>query len=50
MENEYIYISGKKGGALASTVHSYMQHGNPMIKELIKHTLTMVGLSKPGFS
>ncbi|XP_052801228.1 gamma-tubulin complex component 3 homolog isoform X1 [Mya arenaria] len=33
---------GKKGGALASTIYSYMQHGDPFVKSLIKHILTMV--------
>ncbi|KAJ8309894.1 hypothetical protein KUTeg_011759 [Tegillarca granosa] len=33
---------GKKGGALASSLYSYMQHGDPYIKSLIKHTLSMV--------
>lgn len=33
---------GKKGGALASCIFSYMQHGDPYIKSLIKHTLTLV--------
>ena len=36
------YITGKKGGALASTIYSYMQHGDPYVKSLIKHILTMV--------
>ncbi|XP_070173338.1 gamma-tubulin complex component 3-like isoform X2 [Littorina saxatilis] len=39
---------GKKGGALASTVYAYMQHGDPYIKALIKHTLTLV--SQPIYS
>ncbi|KAK3602163.1 hypothetical protein CHS0354_029168 [Potamilus streckersoni] len=33
---------GKKGGSLASTIYSYMQHGDPYIRNLIKHILTMV--------
>ncbi|KAL5004454.1 hypothetical protein ScPMuIL_017910 [Solemya velum] len=33
---------GKKGGALASSIYSYMQHGDPYIKSLIKHILTMI--------
>ncbi|XP_053403084.1 gamma-tubulin complex component 3-like [Mercenaria mercenaria] len=33
---------GKKGGALASAIYSYMQHGDPFVKSLIKHILTMV--------
>ena len=37
-----IFTSGKKGGALASSIYSYMQHGDPYIKALIKHTLTLV--------
>ena len=36
------YLSGKKGGALASAIHSYIQHGDPSIKALVKHTLTLV--------
>ncbi|ESO86326.1 hypothetical protein LOTGIDRAFT_167139 [Lottia gigantea] len=33
---------GKKGGALASAIYSYIQHGDPFVRSLIKHTLTMV--------
>ncbi|KAK3095374.1 hypothetical protein FSP39_013926 [Pinctada imbricata] len=33
---------GKKGGALASALFSYMQHGDPEVRSLIQHTLTMV--------
>jgi gamma-tubulin complex component 3 len=33
---------GKKGGALASAVHSYMQHGDPAIRALVRHTLAIV--------
>lgn len=33
---------GKKGGALASAIYSYMQHGDPFAKSLIKHILTLV--------
>ncbi|PVD18317.1 hypothetical protein C0Q70_20866 [Pomacea canaliculata] len=33
---------GKKGGALASSIFSYMQHGDPYVRGLIKHTLTLV--------
>ncbi|CAC5369535.1 TUBGCP3 [Mytilus coruscus] len=33
---------GKKGGALSSSVYSYMLHGDPFIASLIKHILTMV--------
>lgn len=33
---------GKKGGALASSIYSYMQHGDPFVRSLIKHILTMV--------
>ncbi|XP_076435742.1 gamma-tubulin complex component 3 homolog [Babylonia areolata] len=39
---------GKKGGALASSIFSYTQHGDPYIKALIKHTLTLV--SQPIYS
>ena len=35
-------LAGKKGGALASALYSYMQHGNPEIRFLVQHTLTMV--------
>ena len=37
-----LFILGKKGGALASTVHSYYQHGNPGIRNLIKRVLGKV--------
>ena len=40
----FLFLSGKKGGALASSIFSYMQHGDPYIKALIKHTLTLVGI------
>ncbi|XP_074658179.1 gamma-tubulin complex component 3 homolog [Tubulanus polymorphus] len=33
---------GKKGGALASAVYSYTQHGDYDIRNMIKHTLTLV--------
>ncbi|XP_067127787.1 gamma-tubulin complex component 3 homolog [Centruroides vittatus] len=33
---------GQKGGALASAVYSFLQHGDPDIRDLIKHILTMV--------
>ncbi|XP_078693983.1 gamma-tubulin complex component 3-like [Branchiostoma floridae x Branchiostoma belcheri] len=33
---------GKKGGALASVVHSYMQTGDPSLRSLVKHTLNVV--------
>ena len=35
-------FAGKKGGALASSIHSYMQHGDPAIRSLVKHALTLV--------
>ena len=41
-------FSGKKGGALASSIFSYMQHGDPFVKSLIKHILTMV--SQPNYA
>jgi len=34
----------KKGGELASAVYSYMQHGDPMIRELVQHTLAVVSV------
>lgn len=37
-----IICKGRKGGALASTVHSYYQHGNPGIRNLIKRVLGKV--------
>ncbi|XP_028405676.1 gamma-tubulin complex component 3 homolog isoform X1 [Dendronephthya gigantea] len=33
---------GKKGGSLLSAIHSYMQHGNPYVKALVKHILNQV--------
>lgn len=33
---------GKKGGALASALYSYMQHGDPFVQSLIQHILNMV--------
>ena len=39
---QLLCFSGKKGGALASAIYSYMQHGDPFVKSLIKHILTMV--------
>ena len=38
----YSFILGKKGGALASAIHSYIQHADPSIRSLIKHKLTLV--------
>jgi len=32
----------KKGGELASVVHSYMQHGDSMIRSLVQRTLAVV--------
>ena len=43
-----LVFSGKKGGALASSIFSYMQHGDPFVKSLIKHILTMV--SQPNYA
>jgi gamma-tubulin complex component 3 len=37
-----MFFLGKKGGALASAVHSYLQHGDPFVRGLVKHTLTLV--------
>ncbi|KAH9512398.1 Gamma-tubulin complex component 3 [Bulinus truncatus] len=33
---------GKKGGALTSTIFSYSHHGDPSVKNLITHLLTLV--------
>lgn len=33
---------GKKGGSLLSAIHSYMQHGDPYVKALVKHILNQV--------
>ncbi|XP_064615668.1 gamma-tubulin complex component 3 homolog [Liolophura sinensis] len=33
---------GKKGGALCSAIYSYMQHGDPQMRILVKHMLTIV--------
>ena len=41
-------LTGKKGGALASSIFSYMQHGDPFVKSLIKHILKMV--SQPNYA
>lgn len=38
----FICVTAKKGGALASAVHSYTQHGDPAIRELVKHALALV--------
>ena len=39
----FINISpGKKGGALLSALHSNMQHGDPFVKSLVRHTLNLV--------
>jgi len=38
-------LTDKKGGELASAVHSYMQHGDPMIRSLVQHTLAVVSSS-----
>ena len=35
-------FSGKKGGALASSVHSYMNHGDPAVQTLVCHLLSVV--------
>ena len=36
------YSTGKKGGALLSALHSNMQHGDPFVKSLVRHTLNLV--------
>lgn len=33
---------GKKGGSLLTAIHSYMQHGDPYVKALVKHILNQV--------
>ena len=38
------HSSGKKGGALLSALHSNMQHGDPFVKSLVRHTLNLVRL------
>ena len=38
----------KKGGSLASCIHSYIQHGDPSIRALVRHTLAIV--AQPIFS
>ena len=39
-----MYFTGKKGGALLSALHSNMQHGDPFVKSLVRHTLNLVGV------
>ncbi|KAK2147394.1 hypothetical protein LSH36_555g02025 [Paralvinella palmiformis] len=39
---------GKKGGALATAIHSYLQHGDPTVRSLIRHMLALV--AQPIFS
>ncbi|CAH1785133.1 unnamed protein product [Owenia fusiformis] len=34
--------TGKKGGALASAIYSYTQHGDPFVQDIIRHTLRLV--------
>jgi len=34
----------KKGGELASVVYSYVQHGDPMTRSLVQHTLAVVSV------
>ena len=36
------FFAGKKGGALLSALHSNMQHGDPFVKSLVRHTLNLV--------
>ena len=38
----WILFTGKKGGALLSALHSNMQHGDPFVKSLVRHTLNLV--------
>ena len=42
--NMFSLLIDKKGGALTSAVHSYMQHGDPSIRALVRHTLATVCL------
>lgn len=37
--------TGKKGGSLASAVHSYLNHGDPAVCATVSHLLTIVGVS-----
>lgn len=34
--------AGQKGGALASTVYGFLSHGDPVVRDLVKHILTKV--------
>ena len=42
------YFTGKKGGALLSALHSNMQHGDPFVKSLVRHTLNLVSFNHLG--
>lgn len=42
------YSTGKKGGALLSALHSNMQHGDPFVKSLVRHTLNLVSFQQLG--
>ena len=44
-----IYFTGKKGGALLSALHSNMQHGDPFVKSLVRHTLNLVSFKCLGW-
>ena len=37
-------VIGKKGGALATAIHSYLQHGDPTVRSLIRHMLALVSV------
>ena len=37
-----MFFEGKKGGALASIVHSHLQHGDPQVRSVIKNMLATV--------
>ena len=37
-----LLLPGKKGGALASAIHSYIQHGAPAVRYLVHHMLALV--------
>ena len=40
--NNFLFNTGKKGGALLSALHSNMQHGDPFVKSLVRHILNLV--------
>lgn len=38
----YVSPSGRKGGELASAVHAYTKTGDPYMKSLVQHILSLV--------